>query len=1382
MPIANASQPPDMLGHAHPLSESQMRFWKGHRLHPDSPIYNMAWRFDLRFALDVDIFRQALVGTVQENAILRTVFRETDDGPRQFVEDTPNDLLAFVDLSQSAEPEDALAQNLDPWLQEPFDLTQSSIRCSLIKLAEDHWVWAVCQHHIICDAQSGVILFDQVSSRYAAIANNSLTECEPLPSFFESSPLNATEIPPALPSSAGTLSAPYGSNSMRNSLSKRLSVHMSEDTHRALQQATIQPEFRLFTPDLTKLAIFLTAYFGYLHRVTGDDVVTVGLPAHNRISSQDKKTLGLFVEVLPLTVEVAPQDTLMDIHGKVKAGLGEFLRRAKPGAIASADTAAIGAVCNYIHAEFGAFANHPATVAWLHSGAHDAAHAIRLHVTDFNGRGVPELFLDVHNEVLECVRESCLREHFLKVLEATIGLSDTPISALDLVAGEGDRALAVGPVEGPGISETVLQAFAAQVMKSPQTKVLSCAHEQVTFEELDQRSDAVAYQLVDLGVTPGSRVAINMPRSVDTVVTLLGVLKANCAFVPIAANTPEARVAQIVDNSGAAAIYLHPDDDREFSCQSLKTPSKDAPKARTRAAPSGSDLAYVLFTSGSTGVPKGVEVNHANLSRYIHWAARKFSGDHPAHYAFFSSISFDLTLTSLLTPLVTGGSIRIYPERSDPDLAVLDVFAEDAVDVVKLTPSHLALACKQGISVERIRTLILGGENLTSQLCRRALRVLSPSLTIINEYGPTEAVVGAMDHTYQPAMDKSASVQIGRPADGMSIGIRDKGMNFCPLGVTGEIVIGGRLAQGYLGAPSATAEKFINDPLEVQSRVYRTGDLGRINTDGSFDYLGRADEQVKIGGVRVEVAEFDRVLQEMDNVNSVHVAYESPPAAKGTKQCKSCGLTDAVPNVEFHSHDLCGVCAEFDSYKDRAKAYFKDEAELRTQLTRAAQASTGEYDAIMMLSGGKDSTYAAYRLAECTSRVLAVTLDNGYISEQSKTNIQRVVEDLGWDHRYLSTDKMNQIFVDSLKTHSNVCQGCFKALYTLAFRTALAEGVAMVVTGLSRGQFFETRLTPELFRNAAPTCAQLDDMVAKARKAYHAEDDALSRLLETDDLKDGRFLNEVEVLDIYRYIDVPVSEIYDFLETRTAWQRPSDTGRSTNCLINDAGIYLHKAREGYHNYALPYSWDVRMGHKTREQALDELNDEIDTQHVEAILEEIGFDEPTKRQSLSVYVAGEGIDEQQVWQTLRAQFPVGLLPDRVVILENIPLSANGKIDVSKLPMGRKRGIAITKMIAPATDTEKLLSAIFAEVLRTSQIGVTDDFFGLGVDSLAAIEIAMTVNKEGIQIPATALFEYRTIRALASYADELPSQTHEHSSGEPLLELDAEDLESIWEALG
>ena len=278
-------------------------------------------------------------------------------------------------------------------------------------------------------------------------------------------------------------------------------------------------------------------------------------------------------------------------------------------------------------------------------------------------------------------------------------------------------------------------------------------------------------------------------------------------------------------------------------------------------------------------------------------------------------------------------------------------------------------------------------------------------------------------------------------------------------------------------------------------------------------------------------------------------------------------------------------------------------------------------------------------------------------------------------------------------------------------------------------------------------------------------------------------------MDIYRYIDVPVSEIYTFLNARGAWRRPSDTGRSTNCLINDAGIHVHKTREGFHNYALPYSWDVRMGHKTRHEALEELDDDIDTVEITRILDEIGYDGPMvpKEASLTAYVAADaGVTREALFDAIRAQLPLEVRPSQIMRVDQMPLTPNGKVDPTRLP--RPLSAAVERDAdgePPKTKMELRLAAIFQEVLPGAAIARDTDFFDLGLDSLAAIQVAMRAAEADIPLPATALFDHRSLRALVLFAEGAqgePTPDEATQSEEDALDLgfDDDDFAAIADA--
>lgn len=1363
-----------------PLTPAQEVLWTGQHLAPDAPLYNMGWRFDLYQPIDPERFARAFNAVVARHDGLRLVFNASTAGATQRAQDHAVD-VEVVDLSVEGDPDAAADAWIDQHIAEVFDLTKRAFACALLRLGPEHWVWYFNQHHLTTDGAAAALVFREVSEAYAG------QEPGPAPSFLEhasavaAAELDAEQLHWQADSELVPPSALYGGEQAVAPASERVTVDLSADLRAALDRATHDPDLRVFSPQLTEFALLFTAFAAYVHRVSGDERVSIGAPAHNRLTPDARNTIGLFVETFPIDVEVTAGDTFATLFARVKDAVAGYLRHARPGASTGAAAKRITAVFNYITAAFGDFAGHPAHVTWVHPKAHDPRHGVRLHAMRFGG-GALSLAMDV-NDTLAAKTAAChVPDHFIAMLDALLRDPSQPIGDIAL-CGEAERVRVEAHCSGAAepAAENVLQRIAAQPADAVAVREGDKA---LTYAGLQRRAAIYRGHLRSLGVGSGDRVLVHCSRALELVPALVGVLSSGAAFVPVAANTPAARVRDIARLAGVSAILT--DAGCRAVTEQLGAPTLylgvgAEPDADARV-PEGDETAYVIFTSGSTGVPKGVEITHDGLARYIRWAARAFGGDGPADYALFSSLSFDLTITSIFAPLTSGGTVVVYPETGASDLAVLDVFADDAVSVVKLTPSHLSLVCAQGKPVSRIRSLVLGGENLTAALCRRARAVLSPNLVIANEYGPTEAVVGCMIHRFDPVEDDGVSVPIGRPADGVETTVRDAGLGVVPFGVVGEICIGGRLARGYLGRGDLTADRFVGDPMAPDRRIYRTGDLGRLRPSGVFEYLGRADTQLKVGGVRIETSEIEATLQAVPGVDAVHVHTHAPKAA--TKSCSRCGLPDTYPGTAFNSDGLCKVCEGFDEYKTRAQAYFQTPETLVQKIEDAAQKSTGNYDLIMLLSGGKDSTYAAYRLAEHGKRVLALTLDNGYISDGAQENIRRVAKDLGWDHRFMQTDAMNQIFVESLKTYSNVCQGCFKTIYSLALRIARDEGVAAIVTGLSRGQFFETRLTPELFVDGAPSTTEIEHLVDTARRQYHAQDDAVSRLLCADDLRDGSVLDSVSFIDLYRYIDVPVSEIYRYLDERAHWIRPEDTGRSTNCLINDVGIYVHAKREGFHNYALPYSWDVRLGHKTRDEALHELNDDIDEDRVTAILDEIGFDEdvaPARPHRIVAYVAARGgMATSELWDALRARLMPEALPTDIVVMQDMPLTANGKVDTARLPSPvRERSAARADYRAPSTANEATLEAIFAQVLGLPRVGVDDNFYDIGGDSLAAIQIAIQANDAGLRVPATAVFEHPTVARLAVTAET--TGTPDHAPAAPLIELDDDDLAGISRAL-
>jgi hypothetical protein len=466
---------------------------------------------------------------------------------------------------------------------------------------------------------------------------------------------------------------------------------------------------------------------------------------------------------------------------------------------------------------------------------------------------------------------------------------------------------------------------------------------------------------------------------------------------------------------------------------------------------------------------------------------------------------------------------------------------------------------------------------------------------------------------------------------------------------------------------------------------------------------------------------------------------------------------------------VCNFCRAYDDYKDRAKQYFKTMDELHVVVEKIKAARTGDYDCVVLLSGGKDSTYMLYQLVEMGLKPLAFTLDNGFISEQAKANIRRVVNALGVEHVFGKTPAMNAIFVDSLRQHANVCNGCFKTIYTLATNLAREKGIRTIVTGLSRGQFFETRLTPDVFLAPNFDPNKIDETILEARKAYHQRDDVISRSLDVDVFRNDAVFDDIQFVDFYRYCTVSLDEMYAFLSQHAPWVRPSDTGRSTNCLINDVGIWLHKKQLGYHNYALPYSWDVRLGHKTRDAAIDELNDEIDETRVKEILREIGYGDPdaqSQKQLVAYFVADAPIESSELRAFLSKSLPDFMVPSRFAWLKQMPLTPNGKADrtaLVKLASSEKE--VLREIVLPHNETEAHLAQIWQDALRLNRISVYDNFFEIGGTSLPAIQIVARVRRDfQLDVPLSIFFKHPTIAGLSEAIESLLIEQIENMSDE------------------
>ena len=1187
--------------HICPLSYAQEWLWFLEQLHPGLPVYNHAEAVQIKGKLDVKSLKQAFSRIVDRHSVLRVSIRTADGKPFQVIDENRRVKVVLLDLSNL--PADVCQAELERFLTEeprrPFNLKDDSlIRPTLVRLSPNEYVLMVVLHHLVCDGWSMGVLFRELSVLYGAFSQG---KASPLPDLqmeyldfaawerdWLQDEILETDLvywrkqlhgAPAVLELPADKPRPRVMSFRGSKHSFRIGLDLTEN----LRDLSHRGQVSLFM-------VLTAAFKTLLYRYTGQADVLLGTPVANRNQPGTESLIGCFVNTQVLRTDLSGNPTFRELLGREReVALGAYTHRRLPfeklveglQPDRSLDHSPLFQVALNLRVRdsqmrFTELKGLTLTHLDVNNGTSKFDLLLVLIEDDEGLFGEVEYNTDLFdsstiNRFIGC---------FQTLLSGIVGNPDLPIEVLPLLTEVERHQLLVeqNRTEVNYPKDLSIQAlFEAQVEQTSEAVAVVFNAQKLNYGELNARANQLAHYLKKQGVGPEVVVGICVERSIEMIVGIYGILKAGGAYMPIDSTYPVERINFMLEDTDTRVLLTQkrlakrlPRYNAEVVCldtdwEIISTESTANPTSEV----SPENLAYVIYTSGSTGKPKGVMIENKALVNYVWWAKSQYLQDTKLDFPLFSSLSFDLTVTSIYVPLISGGKVVVYGEDDGVEgLAILRVIEDDMVDIIKLTPSHLALLSQMDLGKRKLKKLIVGGEDLKTDLAGRIIGVFGNDIEIYNEYGPTEATVGCMIHRFERHEDTAVSVPIGKPADNAQIYLLDKHLSPVPVGVAGEIFISGDgVARGYVNRPDLTEARFIPDPLRPGKKMYRTGDMARWISAGLIEFLGRTDHQVKIRGARIELGEVEATLLAHEDIRDCIVdivQYETAAeiadetAAQTLSQhCTACGLPANFPDITLDADGVCSLCLAFDVYRDKAMGYFKTMDALQEISKDAKISRTGEYDCLMLLSGGKDSTYALYQLVEMGLKPLVFSLDNGYISDGAKANIRRVVDALGLDLVFGKTPAMNAIFAESLKLHSNVCNGCFKTVYTLSMNLARKKGIKYIVTGLSRGQIFETRLA-DLFRSKIFDVDEIDRTIVEARKAYHRMDDVVSKSLDVEIFKDDATFEQIQFIDFYRYCDVPLDEILDFLNSHAPWIRPEDTGRSTNCLINEVGIYLHK--------------------------------------------------------------------------------------------------------------------------------------------------------------------------------------------------------------------------------
>ncbi|WP_189226196.1 non-ribosomal peptide synthetase, partial [Saccharothrix coeruleofusca] len=833
------------------LTDAQLGVWLAQQKAPESPLYNCGVCFELDGPVSPSLLARAVARAVDDTESMRVRFVEDTGGVRQVpLADVPE--LRFVDLGDAEDPQSAASRWMRGDLSVAVDLATGPLFAhALIRLDAQRYLLYFRYHHIVLDGWGQTLHCRRIAEVYTALSDG---EDVPAAGFgaladvtAEAEKYGASQrydrdraywldqfAHDADPVTLSDRQAAPGHSDLT------LTTWLSDPRSELMREVAAGARTRWTT-------VFVAAMAAYLHRMTGRTDIVLGLPVSARTSPLALRTPAMLANEVPVRLVVRPAATFEQLVEQTAAQLTEAVRHQRYSGDelqAALGGPVTGPVVNLVTFDQTVdFAGQAVVARQLSTGR---VKDLSAHVYGTSD-GVSGLRVDFDANPGRYTRDEVRahRDRFLRFLDGVLACSTTPIGAVSLLdPAELHRLLVEWNDTTRQVRRTTLpELLAEQIAATPDATALACGEDNLTYRELGERVDDLARRLVARGARPGTFVAVVLPRSVDAVVTLLAVLRSGAAYLPIEPGEPAERMRYVLDDTDPVLVVT-PD----------VLAGMTEPVEAELSFPLRGDAAYVIYTSGSTGRPKGVVVEHRSLGDYLVRAREVYpaaGGSSMLH----SPLSFDLTVTALYTPLVSGGAVRIAELTEDGVRGADPTF-------MKVTPSHLGMLESLPDNASPSGMLVIGGEALTGHKLA-GWRERHPDVVVCNAYGPTEATVNCLDfHLPAGAVVPDGPVPIGKPFWNTRAYVLDGCLQPAPIGVTGELYVSGAvLARGYWRRPGLTSERFVADPFGPEgARMYRTGDLARWTAAGVVEFAGRADDQVKLRGFRIELGEIEAAL------------------------------------------------------------------------------------------------------------------------------------------------------------------------------------------------------------------------------------------------------------------------------------------------------------------------------------------------------------------------------------------------------------------------------------------------------------------------------------------------------------------------------------------
>lgn len=871
-------------GRTLPLSAAQHRLWFLAQLDPDLPFYNISRAISLHGALNVEALKQSLTNLLQRHEVLRTAFVASDGQPLQQIAATVPLTFPIQEVA-TLEAAEAIAE---AEAQRPFDLTQAPLwRTILLRISPTHHRLLLIMHHIISDGWTMGILLEELATLYATYQRG---ETPALPSVglpygdytlrqrqqAQGEQAQAdlaywqrhlAELPtPELPTD-------YPRPAINSHRGGMVAFHLPAETTTALKQLAQQQGTTFFMAVLAAFQLLMA-------RRTGQWESVVGTPVANRTTADIERTVGFFVNTLVIRTDLRGNPTFRELLQRVRdVTLAAYAHQELP----------FDRVVEVVQPQRlqshnplfqTMFSLHPPTRPLTRMG--DLQVEVRTlynrHAKfDLNGElweaadGSLQGHFEYSRDIFAHDSIERLVSHFVTLLTDSVARPDHPIADLEILPS-GERAFLLERWNGnrpPYPRDTTIHAlFEAQVAENPDAVALISGDSTLTYGALNEQAHALAHRLLAAGVAPDSLVAVTVERSPEMVIALLAILKAGAGYLPLDSTLPPQRFSLLLAQSNATVLLttaaLHtqlpllPHVEVLYIEEGVETSSPSIPFPPVTA----DHVAYAMFTSGSTGTPKAVAIPHRAVVRLVR--DNTFTPLNSQTVLLqLAPLAFDASTLELWGALLNGGRVVMAPPYA-PSLAEIGALIRTyGVTTLWLTAGLFHQIVDEDVEALRpIRYLLAGGDVLSPSHVRRVLAQL-PDTTVINGYGPTENTTFTTTFPMNRVEAVSHTVPIGTPIAQTQIYLLDEQLHPVPIGVPGELYVGGDgLARGYLHQPALTADKFIPNPFAdaLGTRLYRTGDIARYRADGTIEFLGRRDFQVKVRGFRIELGEITAAL------------------------------------------------------------------------------------------------------------------------------------------------------------------------------------------------------------------------------------------------------------------------------------------------------------------------------------------------------------------------------------------------------------------------------------------------------------------------------------------------------------------------------------------